>query len=391
MKATLLIIIIFLIGPFAAKDVFLLWDSKQEIPEVNEIPVIEGIEFSVIKPYEFYKDGYRFLHGIALIWHKGKLYASFGHNKDGENTVSEEAKYCISEDGGKTWGPVKRIGGGGKVAVSHGEFISYKGELWAFHGEFDGIMQNLRMRAYLYNEDTDTWSDQGIVARDNFWATSAPEKMEDGNWIMSGTKVNESYGGKNPPAVAISDGDDFSKWGVVTIPMDKEEVWGESSLLIDGPKLVIVSRWGRQSIALASKSNDYGRTWTDLQATNLPMVTSKPFTGKVSTGEYYLIGTTYEGVYQTRNPLTIAISRPGEMFFSKVFVIRHAEFPEGPGESNPEVALAYPHAYEYQGKLYVGYSNNGGYVGRPEREGRKSWNNNSAELAIIPIKKLTSS
>lgn len=360
------------------------------MPDIKEIPMIENIEFSVIKPYEYYEDGYRFLHGVAVIWHKGKLYASFGHNKKGENTVTEEANYRVSEDGGKTWGPVKKIGGGGKVAISHGEFISFKGNLWAFHGEYDGIMENLRMRAFLLNENTNKWIDKGIIARNNFWSSAAPEKMENGNWIMPGFQVNPTVAGYCPPAVAISHGDNFTKWDVVVIPMKTEGVWGESSVMIDGSEIVIVARWGNQSLALASKSKDYGRTWTQLKSSNLPMTTSKPYAGKLSSGEYYLIGTTFRGVHNTRSPLTIALSRPGEIFFSKVFIIRHAEFPEGPGESHPDARLGYPHACEYKGKLYVGYSNNGGKIGRPPGEGRELYNNNSAELAIIPIEEITS-
>ncbi|MCP4312055.1 MAG: hypothetical protein GY790_12390 [Bacteroidetes bacterium] len=373
-----------------AQDVFPLWDSKEEMPEIKDIPIIENVEFSIIKPYEFDIDGYRFLHGVAVIWHKDKLYASFGHNKNGENTVTEEANYRVSEDGGKTWGPIKKIGGGGKVAISHGEFISYQGKLWAFQSEYDGIMENLRMRAFLLNEKMDKWEDKGIVARNNFWATAAPEKMENGNWIMSGVQVNQTRAGYNPPAVAISHGDNFTKWDVIVIPMKTEGVWGESSVMVNGSDIVNVARWGKQSMALGSESNDYGQTWTQLEPSNLHMTKSKPFTGQLSSGEYYLIGTTFKGVRNTRSPLTIALSRPDEMVYSRIFIIRHAEFPEGSGESHPKASLAYPHACEYKGKLYVGYSNSGGNVGRAPGEGRELWNNNSAELAIIPIEKITS-
>ena len=72
------------------------------------------------------------------------------------------------------------------------------------------------------------------------------------------------------------------------------------------------------------------------------------------------------------------------MKFSKVFVIRDANFPTGPGESHPDASLAYPYAIEHEGKLYIGYSNNGANVGRVGK-GRSLWNNNSAELAVIPI------
>jgi len=62
-----------------------------------------------------------------------------------------------------------------------------------------------------------------------------------------------------------------------------------------------------------------------------------------------------------------------------------------PGESDillldgVEFHLIKPYAIEHDGKLYVGYSNSGGEAGRVG-EGRQLWNNNSAELAVIPIK-----
>jgi hypothetical protein len=51
-----------------------------------------------------------------------------------------------------------------------------------------------------------------------------------------------------------------------------------------------------------------------------------------------------------------------------------------PGESNPKAALSYPCATEHEGKLYIGFSNNGGRGG----------NHNSAEMAVIPIERFTS-
>jgi len=91
----------------------------------------------------------------------------------------------------------------------------------------------------------------------------------------------------------------------------------------------------------------------------------------------------------TQNNLhTLAVTRPGETLFSKVFVIRHAVFPEGPGESSVGAKLAYPYAIEHEGHLYVAYSNSGDGSIRVGI-GRERSNNNSAELAIIPIGKLS--
>ena len=98
----------------------------------------------------------------------------------------------------------------------------------------------------------------------------------------------------------------------------------------------------------------------------------------LSSGVRYLINSISADGGGRRSPLTIAIGLPSEVGFSKLYVIRDAVFEEGPGESDRNAALSYPYATEHDGNLYVGYSNNG-----PRRA-----NNNSAEMAVIPIELL---
>jgi hypothetical protein len=363
-----------------------LW-SGIAVPKSTEIPVLKGTEFSVIKPYEFDKDGYRFLHGVALAWHRGRLYASFGHNKGGENTDTEEARFCTSDDGGQTWSAVATIDAGDEagIGVSHGVFLSLEGRLWAFHGAYTGTMQNVHTRAYVLGESGGKWERKGTTIEGGFWPLGEPQRMADGNWIMSGIRVGQG----NPAAVAISYGDDLTKWDLVVIPPADElgNVWSESAVIVDGQHVTNIARYGQKPLALVATSDDFGRTWTHSRPSNLPMATSKPCAGTLSTGQRYLICTTTSDSDGRRSPLTIAVSRMGEPSFSKVFVIRHAEFPTGPGESHLNAALAYPCAVEHDGRLYVGYSNSGGDAGR-SGTGRELWNNNSGELAVIPISNL---
>lgn len=201
--------------------------------------------------------------------------------------------------------------------------------------------------------------------------------MDDGNWIMAGARVAFGYDelSGHLPAVAISQGDDLTKWDLVVIPTAPgvSRVWGESTVIVDGARVLNISRWGGRAFALAAVSEDYGRTWTPSAPTNLPMAASKPYAGTLSTGQNYLICTTTADSGNRRSPLTIAVSRPGEETFSKVFVIRHAVFPEGPGPSDPRASLCYPYAVENDGKLYVGYAVK---------------NHCTAELAIIPVSAL---
>lgn len=363
-----------------AETNFTLWDPEKPVPKASECPLLEGVEFVVVKPWEPEVDGHNWLHGAAVCYHQDKLYASFGHNKGHENTASEVAHGRTSTDGGRTWGPVFPIDDGdpSNPAVSHGVFLSRRGELWAFHGSFYDRRQNVHTRAYRLQEQSGRWEPRGVVADDGFWPMQEPVKMDDGNWIIAGISVGGGSGGADPAAVAISDGDDLIEWDVVKIPPGPRvgRLWGESTVIVEGSQVLNISRWGRP-VALAAVSNDYGRTWSPMISSNLPMAASKPYAGVLSSGHRYLVCTTTADSGNSRHPLTIAVGKPGEKVFSHIFRIRDAVY-DGPGESAENCRLSYPYAVEHEGSLYVAYSVDGGRGG----------NRNSAELAIIPVEKL---
>ncbi|MEE2642350.1 MAG: exo-alpha-sialidase [Planctomycetota bacterium] len=355
-----------------------LWTGGA-FPKTSEAEILQGVRFEVIKRYEPAVDGYRFLHGVALAWHGGRLYASFGHNKGSENTRTEEGRYCFSDDGGQSWSPVRTIDAGHKekdLAVSHGVFLSHRGKLWAFLGSFYGFRQRVHTRAYTLDEQSGRWKPQGTVIRNGFWPMTEPVRMKDGNWILPGFIV----GAGNPAAVAISDGDDLKNWKMVEIARgeDVRHMWGESTVLVDGSNLLNLARYGGKPLTLVATSPDYGQSWSSSLESNLPMAASKPCAGVLSNGQRFLVGSMTADGGNRRSPLTIAVSQPGQNSFSKLFVIRDAIQGQGPGESDRSAALSYPYAVEYQGHLYVGYSNNGGRKG----------NDNSAEMAVIPMGQL---
>ena len=362
---------------------FPIWKPGAMLAKAEKLPEISNVDFHVIKKWDKKSDGYTFLHGVGLAHHKGKLYASFGHNKGAENTVSEEAHYRVSEDGGRTWGTLKVIDVGDEpdLAVSHGVFHVHEGALWAFQGAYYGKMKRIHTRAYRLNEKTGKWEKHGVVVKDGFWPMNQPVEMADGNWIMPGISAGPySNSGIFPAAVAISHGSDLTKWDFVKIPVAKgiKRMWGESAIFVAGKTIFNIARYGADAVALVAKSEDYGRNWSPSSASNLPMTTSKPAAGILSTGQRYLVCTTAKGNGGKRTPLTIALSKPNENQFSKIFVIRRSRHDGKPGESADRVSLSYPYAMECDGNLYVGYSNNGGRRG----------NLNSAELAVIPIKSL---
>lgn len=362
---------------------FPLWHATQPLPLAADIHPLPGVTFHVIKKWDQKGDGYTFLHGVGLGWHRGKLYASIGHNKGAENTVTEEAQYRVSDDQGQTWSELRVIDAGEEdnLAVSHGVFHSWEGKLWAFHGAYHNKMEHIHTRAYTLNEATGEWTKHGVVIRQGFWPMNQPVKMDDGNWIMPGFSAGPYSSDRVfPAAVAISHGNDFTKWDYVEISTaeDIKRMWGESSLWVDGKRVFNIARYGGGASALVAISEDYGRTWSPSRISNLPMATSKPAAGTLSTGQRFLICTTAKNNGGQRTPLTIAVTRPGEHVLEKVFVIRRSQHPDQPGESAERLSLSYPCAIEHDGHLFVGYSNNGGRRG----------NLNSAELAVIPIKNL---
>jgi hypothetical protein len=354
-----------------------LWDERVPLPKSAELPAVQGTEFHVIKKKAPDSDGAKWTLGVGLAWHKERLYASYGFNVGDENTPTEEAHVRVSDDAGKTWSvPAVMDHGEGNLGVSHGVFLSHKDKLWAFMGAFYDHFQRTHTRAYLLDETTGQWQAKGTVLNDGFWPMQEPQKMDDGNWIMSGARVAKGYDfSGDPPAVAISHGDDFTKWDLVVLPIDPRlrSVWGESTVIVKGRHVTNISRYGGKALALIATSDDFGRTWSTALPSNLPMATSKPYAGTLSTGQRYLVCTTTSDTGGKRSPLTIAVSKPGESVFSKVFVIRRSVFPEGPGVSSERADFSYPYAIEHDGRLYVGYTH-------------KSHVAN--ELAIIPISEL---
>ena len=358
-----------------------LWQPSAKLPTSEEARSVENVRFEVIKRHTPSRDGYRWLHGVALAWHEGRLFATFGLNTGGENTATEIAAGRVSSDGGRSWGELFIIDDGDEnLAVSHGVLLSHEGKLWAFQGAFYDRRRRLHTRAYVLQEDTGQWQARGVVARQGFWPVAGPYRMEKGNFIMTGIRVGGRYGGpENPPAVAINDGENLTDWDIEVIPKPEDmRVWGEAALIPHGQHIACISRCrGEKPVAMVSRSEDYGRTWSKLHEGNLPMTASKPWAGTLTTGQRYLICTTTADCGNARHPLTIALTPPDKKQFNRVLKIRSAVH-DGPGESHPQARLSYPYAVQHEDKLYVGYSNDGGRGG----------NHNSAELAVIPLKEL---
>ena len=154
----------------------------------------------------------------------------------------------------------------------------------------------------------------------NCWPYDQPVRMDNGNYITGGQDKD------GLPVIAISHGDDLTHWDSHLIPYDPKLApsYAETSVWAEGKQVMAVIRGGLNS-AWVSTSNDYGKTWATASQSNFPMPRAKPYLGKLSPGQLYLLSN-----LRNRDTLVISVSKPGELTLSRMWRIRH-------GKSIPKV------------------------------------------------------
>ena len=333
-------------------EVFPLWNGPELPADPERIPVAAGIQHSTIhRPVE---DGYKFLHGAAIVMHRGVLYANWANSPTNENGPHETLQGRRSRDGGKTWDPLEVVGPGFKGADrhSHGVLFRHRDELWTICSRFGTGEPNgrrfrgLRGEAFVLDEKANEWKSRGIVMR-NCWPYDEPVRMGNGSYITGG-QDKDGY-----PVVAMSRGDDFTKWDSVLIPFPPQlkPSFAETTVWADGAHVLAVIRGGA-GVAWVSTSDDHGKTWAKARPSNLPMPRAKAYLGRLSTGQLYLVSN-----YRNRDTLCISVGKPGGKTLSHMWRLRHGKSgpPRFPGHAKGK-QWSYPYAHEHKGKLYVVYS-----------------------------------
>ncbi len=347
-----------------------LW-MGDPIPSAAYMPYVEGVEHLTV--HQAIEGEYQFLHGAGIINHKGVFYAAWANSPVNENSEDEVVRGRRSYDGGYTWTDIEVIAPDllGPPSHSHGAFFSHHGDLWYFANRIVPGPDPARADAYKLNETTDQWEPIATVAID-FTPFDEPTLMSNGKWIVGGSM--RALSGGSAPAVAFFDDDDVTHWTVVEIPVSEGTslIFPETSVWVSDSEIVAITRNSNQNLALVSVSEDCGVTWTTASVSNFTMAASEPFAGTLSNGQRYLISN-FDG---SRDVLTIAVSRPNEESLVKIWKIRDGVsipplYPDDYGVKSPQ--WSYPHAFEYEDKLYVVYS-----IGKED-----------AGLSIFPISSLS--
>ena len=332
-------------------EVYQLWSGGPISKNPEDIPFAKGIEHQTL--HDARTHDYKFLHGAAIIERNGAFFANWANSPKNENQQFETLQGRRSTDGGRTWSGVEMIGPGfdGPERHSHGVFMKHQGQLWTFAARFGKgtpgrKFTGLCAEAFVLNDETGKWDSKGI-AMTNCWPYDEPVQMGNGNFITGGQDKD------GLPVVAISRGDDVTKWDSVLIPYHSRlrPGFAETTVQTVGDRVVAVIRGGG-GVAWVSASDDFGRTWSKAGPSNLPMPRAKAYLGRLSTGQLYLVSN-----FKNRDTLVLSVGRPGEGALSSLWRLRHGKSgpPRFPGAAKSK-QWSYPYGYEHGGKLYVVYS-----------------------------------
>lgn len=339
----------------ADTELFTIWDPGLVYPAFDEMPDLDVVTHVAVERAQ--PGEYHYLHEPAIAWHRNLLYVGWANHPLAETNVKDEIIRGRRSHDGTRWtepGTWAKAPLGGVESYNHPVLFEHEGRL---HGFFTG-WRNERpaTQLMLFDDDSLEWRHLGAEI-EGFIPFCPPQRLPDGNWIIGG----ELYWYE--AAVAISAGEDLTRWETVQLPRgeDVELIFPETALVQQADRLLAICRPKTHETALASESHDHGRTWTPLQPSNFPMAASKPFSGKLSTGQHYLITCNLE---EARCLLSIAVTRPDGGPFCRVWKLRHQQYPKvrlfgGWGDGSrvgKPTEWSYPAAVERDGKVYVAYT-----------------------------------
>lgn len=297
-----------------------------------------------------------FLHEAAIVKFHGRLIAAWYNNRKNELQGYTPIRFAFSDNDGVNWSePMTVIG-------DRSEKILYCPPVFGIDNDRLYMLLNQMVSAdhmhsfdlYVYNEVENKF--------EFVWSKEIPfklntnvYKMENGKLILPG-RIAKQDDFPQIPAVLISDlGKIDSEWRVVKLqdtkklPDDSEFIHPELSLIINKNDIYGFCRNDvRSGVPILFKSEDYGEHWTGPFQSDIPVSSSKIYSGTLSDGRNYVIGTLDEN----RKTLFILFSLKNKMRFNKGFIIQSG-FSEELGYG---YKWSYPSAYEADGKLYIIYT-----------------------------------
>lgn len=309
-------------------------------------------KFETVSVYEP-DEKYSFLHEAAIIEFKGVLYASWYNCPRSELRGHTPICGKRSYDKGKSWTELEVLceDNSDSVLYCPPVYGITDGRLYMMVNQMVAPDHMHSMDLYVLNEETDKF--------EFLWSRPIPFKLNtnavplpNGKLMLPG-RIGELDGFPNTPAVLISDnGKMDGEWRLVKIaengdlPDGKKLVHPEISVMNVDNVLYMFCRNDQRRVPLVYISKDFGESWSDATATDIPFVSTKIYAGNLSDGRKYLVANTNDF---SRCEMAVYFAEKNSRLFNKRLVLYDKSDVAKRGKNQ----CHYPSAYEYDGKLYI--------------------------------------
>jgi hypothetical protein len=338
-------------------DSSLLLSDPKLLAAPKQVPVADGRTADV---YRAKQGEYQFNLHSYITRFEDKFWAIWSSGLVDEDSNGQLIRYATSKDGHKwsegavlTPDPDGMEGPG--FYIARGIFAA-NGKLTALAAYVEGNRERggvpgwPGLRLMRFEWDGIKWRASGVFL-DNCMNNYPPRKFG-GEWFMTCRDSSRKM------YFARSANMQNRSWKVTPMPLEgPQDNLSEPSEYTgpDGVAHLIFRDQGRSGRLRHSVSRDDGATWSPAVLTNYPDATSKNFSGRLSSGWYYLINNPDP---KSRDPLAISFSRDG-WTFSDPKILRTKPPPQRyRGRSKGSGSFQYPHALEHDGSLWVIYSTN---------------------------------
>lgn len=359
------------------------WADDVPFPTRAELAFPEGAVHSIAHDCDVDPD-YKFLHETAIGVRGDEMVLGWYHNPADELSGKTFQRARSTKDDGRTWSEPEIVmdrGNDEGLMYVGLQFFPFGGDLYVLTNQEKGAERPVDCLLLKWDAERKKWEERGPIAP-RFLSMQQPILMDDGNYVVSGS-YNPTPGGINGflPVVYISQGKEIEKpWRRFLLDTEFVNIFAETAILADGPNLLGVTRRENSPFPNFYESGDYGRTWRKIENKTFPTCSSKFAAGTLSNGNRYILFNAAdfkrdkngqpvaEGMNRNRALLAIAVARPEEKAFSRVWKVSDVTTP------TKQVYSHYPCAVEKDGKLYISYT------GQHERR--------NAGLTVIPVESL---
>ncbi len=295
---------------------------------------------------------FAFLHESAIIEYKGVLYASWYNCVKKELVGYTPIREKRSYDGGKTWtdGNIIAEDKSGKILYCPPVYGVCDGRLYMLLNQMVSPDHIHSLDLYILDEKTDKFI--------KLWSRPVPFKLNtnvlrlsNGKLVLSG-RMGELDGFPITPAILISDsGKIDADWRLVKVAPNGDLADGEklvhpeTTIVECGNKLYMFNRNDRRKVPIVYVSEDFGESWSEAIAHDIPYVNSKIYAGTLKDGRNYLIAN--EDKFD-RKRLVVYFTDKHSIKITQKVVLFDAE-----NENGNASACHYPCAVEWNNKLYV--------------------------------------